>query len=595
MSTNHNRIKVVDLETNHPNKILKTNQNGELEFSDAETNFQSKLDDANFGEFQNSLQTVDTIADTDRIPFLIGSLARMMTWANFKSLFKTVGGNSIFGSGNIVTPDMDTTTSQTVSGVKTFLSSKLGLRNVANTFTSFITNTSTASRTWTFPDKNGTVAMTSDLPTNTIATGTQNYVPKYNNTDGTQIGNSRIKDDGSCIGIDSINKTLSKDITLGNQADKEIGIEESTNITKGRDLTLSAGRAINYAPTDFNPYTGTTGLYVTTAWADPNGDMYLLSASSRPVIWYKPSGSSNFTASAISGFQYNVQDTHTSGVTQNGDAYGCNGIKIYKRTGRTGDFVDTGIFATKIACSFNSNDVYYYQNGVGIFKLINGTGSGINQGVLAGTYDAIAYSSLNNVYYMQGTKLYKQTNATGEFVDTLAGNVPYSQFKSMCITPSNDIYVTNSVGNISIRTNDSGNFVFFQTVPANNYGPTMIATDINNDVYTGEGFYSNTVLNWKINSALTGTSNLDGGTNKIKAGTGKGTGKSRVEFYTGQKTISGTDMQVQTMRVYLDENGYFVYLTPPIYANDAAADSDTNLPSKAFYKIAGNRTLFQKP
>ncbi|PIF60073.1 hypothetical protein [Flavobacterium sp. 2] len=35
MSTNHNRIRVADLETNDPNKILKTNQNGELEFSDA--------------------------------------------------------------------------------------------------------------------------------------------------------------------------------------------------------------------------------------------------------------------------------------------------------------------------------------------------------------------------------------------------------------------------------------------------------------------------------------------------------------------------------------------------------------------------------
>ncbi|MFD2943462.1 hypothetical protein [Flavobacterium notoginsengisoli] len=34
MSTNHNRIKVADLETNQRNKILKTNQNGELEFSD---------------------------------------------------------------------------------------------------------------------------------------------------------------------------------------------------------------------------------------------------------------------------------------------------------------------------------------------------------------------------------------------------------------------------------------------------------------------------------------------------------------------------------------------------------------------------------
>ncbi len=34
MSTNYNRIKVADLETNEPDKILKTNTNGELEFSD---------------------------------------------------------------------------------------------------------------------------------------------------------------------------------------------------------------------------------------------------------------------------------------------------------------------------------------------------------------------------------------------------------------------------------------------------------------------------------------------------------------------------------------------------------------------------------
>jgi hypothetical protein len=41
---------------------------------------------------------------------------------------------------------------------------KLNLRNAANTFTSFLTNAATAARTWTMPDKDGTVAMTSDIP-----------------------------------------------------------------------------------------------------------------------------------------------------------------------------------------------------------------------------------------------------------------------------------------------------------------------------------------------------------------------------------------------------------------------------------------------
>jgi hypothetical protein len=42
---------------------------------------------------------------------------------------------------------------------------KINFKNVLNTFTSFFTNSNTAARTYTFPDKDGTVAMTSDIPT----------------------------------------------------------------------------------------------------------------------------------------------------------------------------------------------------------------------------------------------------------------------------------------------------------------------------------------------------------------------------------------------------------------------------------------------
>jgi len=41
---------------------------------------------------------------------------------------------------------------------------KINFKNVANTFTSFFTNTNTASRTYTFQDSNGTIAHTSDIP-----------------------------------------------------------------------------------------------------------------------------------------------------------------------------------------------------------------------------------------------------------------------------------------------------------------------------------------------------------------------------------------------------------------------------------------------
>jgi hypothetical protein len=47
---------------------------------------------------------------------------------------------------------------------------KINFKNVAGTFISFFTNSNTAARTYTFPDKDGTVAMLSDITTGFIST-----------------------------------------------------------------------------------------------------------------------------------------------------------------------------------------------------------------------------------------------------------------------------------------------------------------------------------------------------------------------------------------------------------------------------------------
>lgn len=60
--------------------------------------------------------------------------------------------------------DMVLASTQTNSGLKTFLDWTFGLRNVANTFTGLFTNTITTSRTWTLPNNSGTIALLSDLP-----------------------------------------------------------------------------------------------------------------------------------------------------------------------------------------------------------------------------------------------------------------------------------------------------------------------------------------------------------------------------------------------------------------------------------------------
>ena len=58
--------------------------------------------------------------------------------------------------------DMILASIQIVTGLKTFDALKLGMRNVADTFTSLFTNVNTAARTYTLQDKTGTIAMLDD-------------------------------------------------------------------------------------------------------------------------------------------------------------------------------------------------------------------------------------------------------------------------------------------------------------------------------------------------------------------------------------------------------------------------------------------------
>ncbi len=121
-----------------------------------------------------------------------------------------------------------------MSGIKTFLNGKLGIRNVANTFTSFFTNSNTAARTYTLQNRNGTLLDNTDLSTinsslatkQSVFTGTTNYIPKSLNS--TTLGSSRLIDNGISFGIGIVN-TPTKDITLGYQINREIGVEESNN------------------------------------------------------------------------------------------------------------------------------------------------------------------------------------------------------------------------------------------------------------------------------------------------------------------------------------------------------------------------------
>ena len=548
-----------------------------------------------------SFVTGGAIVSTDSILVAFGKLQKqindLLTAVGLKqdalvsgTNIKTINGSSILGSGDMTISsgggDMTTTTDQTVSGIKTFLAGKLGLRNVANTFTSFFTNTNTASRTYTLPDKNGTVAMTSDLPTNTVATGTQNKLLKYTNSGGTQAGNSRIQDTGVYIGIDTISPPT-KDLTLGNQSDKQIAIEDSFSNEKGRNLSISAGRTVNFL-TNANLFPQSQTLrnwYSVTI--TPSGDVYACTSSAIEDIYKQTGGVGSFTPLAEVKRAYKALSVNSSG-----NVYACvDGGDIYKQTGGVGSFVAMGQTSRAwagILCLSNGN-VYACVDGGDIYKQTGGVGSFVAMGQTSRAWRHLCQNSSGDVYAcVYGGDIYKQTGGVGSFtgVGTTARN-----WQGITVLSGGDVYASVYGGDIYKQTAGVGGFV------AINSGITSPAGLASNEFYLyamSSGSYGVGDI-FRANIASLGLPNLNGGALSLKAGTGKGTGQSRIPFYTGQKTTSGTDMQVETLRGYFDENGFFVHLSTPVYANDAAADADTNLPSGAHYKITGSRQLFQKP
>lgn len=140
-----------------------------------------------------SLATSQVIAATDTVLLSLGYLQAQITTLTTtvsNKVASVTAGTNVTITGTATNPivnataDMVLGTAQTNTALKTFLDATIGHRNVANTITSFFTNAATVARTWTFPDKDGTVAMTSDITgtnsgTNTgdvTLTGTPNYI-----------------------------------------------------------------------------------------------------------------------------------------------------------------------------------------------------------------------------------------------------------------------------------------------------------------------------------------------------------------------------------------------------------------------------------
>ena len=121
----------------------------------------------------------------------------------------------------------------------------INLRNVANTITSFFSTAATAARTWTLPDKSGTVAMTSDI------TGTNS---------GTNTGDQDLSAMVTLAGAQTLtNKTLTSPVINAINATPIGGttpaagsfttLSATGGITAGTHATMGGGTETFYADT----------------------------------------------------------------------------------------------------------------------------------------------------------------------------------------------------------------------------------------------------------------------------------------------------------------------------------------------------------
>ncbi|PKP28668.1 MAG: hypothetical protein CVU01_03710 [Bacteroidetes bacterium HGW-Bacteroidetes-18] len=462
---------------------------------------------------------------------------------------------------------------QTVSGLKTFLYDKLGMRNAANTFTSFFRNANTAIRYYTLPNRDGTLLDNTDYTTlnNAINTkltnpvgGVANYLSKF--LTATTIGLSRLWDTGTFLGIGTVNSPL-KDITLGNQANREIGVELSNSSTVGRDLIISAGKTINYLlNTDLNQVTDVLNGWVGMT-AAPNNDIYVTTRIGTIYIQTNSEG-------AFLTFGQATRQWRGMTAAPNGDIYAVtlNG-DIYKRTAGAGDFLALGQTSRSwhdIAAAANG-DIYATVRGGDIYKQTNGTGDFIGIGELSRQWRGITVAPNGDIYAtVSGGDIYKQVGGVGAFSGLGQTTTIWNFIQA---APNGNIYASRSADSqtedIYVQIGGLGNFQSIGQPSRRYHG---LAVNSLGDLYAAEGGdtgYTGYIYK-QINNAA-GLADLDGGALIHKAGTGKGTGKSRYQIITGQKTASGTDMQLETLRIEVDEDGNYKRIGTPVYADNAAA------------------------
>jgi hypothetical protein len=372
--------------------------------------------------------------------------------------------------------------------------------------------------------------------------GTINYLPKV--TGANSLGNSRIVDTGTYLGIGTANAPT-KDITLGNQTSREIGVEQSSNTIAGRGLQIRGGRTINFiTSSDFILVNQDVARDYLSFTASSNGSVYAISGG---FLYRKVGGDSNFTAVSTPG----IGSINGMCISSSDDMYVSTSTGIYKQINLTGSWTllssDSSLRAIDIAPNgdlYGVIGLYFFYAG-DAYKLPNGSNTLVPLGLNPTySYAGVAIANDGSVYisgYAAG--ILKQPNGSSTFTQ-----INTSEATSICIDNANNLYSIGwNGGVVKKQTNLTGPFLTVSSVLGEG---VAIGSDFNNNIYAnaGGGLYLQT--NYTI-----GYPDLAGGDLNLYTGTGKGTGDNNFNVYTGQKLASGTDMQVETLRARINNEG----------------------------------------
>lgn len=287
--------------------------------SDGQGNARINIDSAGNGDLVGTGGLKLNVGTTAQRPTAAFGIIRANSDSSKLEWYDGVGW-TLLGSGGAGggSGDMVLASAQTNSGAKTFLDGTFLLRNVANTFTGQFTNTNTANRTYTLPDR----ALTIDnITTSTTSTGT-GFVKANGSVisfDNSTYLTAEV--DGSTSNelqtLASTSDATSHTITLSNSGGS-FKIAEGTGITittSGTGLdgvaTIAAtatGTVTNFVFTDGGGFDGTVATSTTTP------TLSLLTTVANKSVIYSASGALTASMATQETDQFLITGTTTSVV-----------------------------------------------------------------------------------------------------------------------------------------------------------------------------------------------------------------------------------------------------------------------------------------